>query len=249
MTTGWHPDPTGRHEFRYHNGVSWTADVSDGGQRFIDPAPELTGHPAPGAMSSPGAPPVAPPRTRNAAATASLVFGVVALVFAPLPFVFVLGALAAVFALGLGWVGYRRSRPTGLGRSRAIAGLLTGGVGLVAVALGVFLTIELSEAIDRYENPGAHEVSEVSCSNDGAAWIAAGTIENRSEQSRSYLLTVEFVRPGTDNAQVRSRVEVGSVEPGEAGAFEVRRQVPLDDVECRVTEVDGPAPFGLDVNG
>lgn len=30
-TTGWHPDPKGEHELRYHDGTDWTADVSDAG--------------------------------------------------------------------------------------------------------------------------------------------------------------------------------------------------------------------------
>ncbi|MBK9972846.1 MAG: DUF2510 domain-containing protein [Acidimicrobiaceae bacterium] len=46
---GWHPDPTGRFEFRYYNGQRWTADVSLNGQRFIDEvAPVTPGHITPG---------------------------------------------------------------------------------------------------------------------------------------------------------------------------------------------------------
>ncbi len=33
----WHPDPTGRHEYRYWDGQSWTAYVSDGGITGSDP--------------------------------------------------------------------------------------------------------------------------------------------------------------------------------------------------------------------
>lgn len=36
-SAGWHPDPSGRYEFRYYNGERWTADVSVHGQRFVDP--------------------------------------------------------------------------------------------------------------------------------------------------------------------------------------------------------------------
>lgn len=35
--TGWHPDPTGRHEHRYFDGSSWTDHVSDGGNLSTDP--------------------------------------------------------------------------------------------------------------------------------------------------------------------------------------------------------------------
>jgi Protein of unknown function (DUF2510) len=48
MTTpapGWLPDPSGRHEYRYWDGGSWTPDVSDGGLTATDPVPGL---PSPG---------------------------------------------------------------------------------------------------------------------------------------------------------------------------------------------------------
>ncbi|MBW6469131.1 MAG: DUF2510 domain-containing protein [Anaerosomatales bacterium] len=34
---GWFADPTGRHELRYWNGLSWTASVSDAGTQSDDP--------------------------------------------------------------------------------------------------------------------------------------------------------------------------------------------------------------------
>ncbi len=33
----WLPDPTGRHELRYWNGVSWTPSVRDGDSESSDP--------------------------------------------------------------------------------------------------------------------------------------------------------------------------------------------------------------------
>ncbi len=35
---GWHPDPLGRHEFRWWDGAIWTANVSDRGVAAVDPA-------------------------------------------------------------------------------------------------------------------------------------------------------------------------------------------------------------------
>jgi len=34
---GWYPDPSGRHQFRYWNGVTWTEHVSTGGTTSTDP--------------------------------------------------------------------------------------------------------------------------------------------------------------------------------------------------------------------
>ena len=33
----WGPDPLGRHQFRYHDGTSWTEHVMDGTQPSVDP--------------------------------------------------------------------------------------------------------------------------------------------------------------------------------------------------------------------
>lgn len=36
---GWHPDPFGKHEVRFFDGVEWTANVADNGQQAEDPVP------------------------------------------------------------------------------------------------------------------------------------------------------------------------------------------------------------------
>lgn len=52
---GWYPDPSGRHERRWFDGSSWTADVATGGGRSLDTtaAPDL----APAARTDPPPPP------------------------------------------------------------------------------------------------------------------------------------------------------------------------------------------------
>jgi len=34
---GWWPDPTGRHEMRYFDGMSWTWKIEDQGNQRVDP--------------------------------------------------------------------------------------------------------------------------------------------------------------------------------------------------------------------
>lgn len=46
----WHPDPTGRHEYRWWDGTRWTEHVADGGQVAVDPLP---GGPGSQASSTP----------------------------------------------------------------------------------------------------------------------------------------------------------------------------------------------------
>jgi hypothetical protein len=54
-TSGWYPDPAGRHEQRWYDGTAWTDHVVDGGARAEDP---LAPRAAPsGPMAAP--PPVA----------------------------------------------------------------------------------------------------------------------------------------------------------------------------------------------
>jgi Septum formation/Protein of unknown function (DUF2510) len=50
-TPGWNPDPSGRHEYRYWDGSTWTDDVSDHGVTSVDPI-----NPPGGAGSQPTAP-------------------------------------------------------------------------------------------------------------------------------------------------------------------------------------------------
>ena len=37
----WHPDPMGRFDHRYWDGIAWTEHVSKGGQQFVDPIPRV----------------------------------------------------------------------------------------------------------------------------------------------------------------------------------------------------------------
>ena len=50
---GWQPDPSGRHEYRYWDGSTWTDDVSDAGMTAVDPvAGPGAGGPTPGDPTS-----------------------------------------------------------------------------------------------------------------------------------------------------------------------------------------------------
>jgi hypothetical protein len=37
VPAGWQADPTGRNQYRYWDGRSWTADVSNSGMQAVDP--------------------------------------------------------------------------------------------------------------------------------------------------------------------------------------------------------------------
>jgi uncharacterized RDD family membrane protein YckC len=80
MAGEWHPDPTGRHQYRYWDGARWTDHVADGGVSGFDPlvapaaeatataagAPIASGPPPawPVGAPMPTAPPAYPPAPR-----------------------------------------------------------------------------------------------------------------------------------------------------------------------------------------
>jgi Protein of unknown function (DUF2510) len=41
----WYPDPAGRHDHRYWDGLQWTANVADHGKQGVDPLPEASSVP------------------------------------------------------------------------------------------------------------------------------------------------------------------------------------------------------------
>ncbi len=240
---GWYADPLGRFELRYFNGAEWTADVSNDGDRFVDPLGlEL------GARSSTGGDAAPAGSASNGPATAAMVLGIIAVAVAWLPFIVVVGAIAAVLALAFGAVGVRRSTRTGVGRSRAVVGLVTGGSGLVAAALGVVLTLAVLDVYDTYIDPGPNEVVITSCEVVGSRAIAVGTLENLGTEATDFSVQIGFVRTGTDNAHRFGRAALDDVEPGQPTEFRVERQVDLDDVDCVVIEVTGALPFGLSLD-
>ncbi len=242
--SGWHPDPTGRFEYRYHNDRQWTADVSTGGQRFVDPLPPTSPYGTYGAPVGPVAGAGRPtPSRRNGLAIAGMICGIVSVVIGWVPFVAFAGLLVAIAGLVLSIVGLRRSRPAGTGRGFAITGLVTSGVGIVLAVVGIVFSFVLVEAVDRFENPGPTETSISSCEQDGADIVATGTITNQSSKQRDYTVVVRLA------SGYRDTVAVDDVPAGETVAFTARDSVPRVLFEadgCRVVEVNGPVPFGLD---
>jgi hypothetical protein len=239
--SGWYPDPTGRFDLRFHNGRDWTADVARDGERFVDPA---------GIGPGPAAPSAA--ERRSGVATAAMVLGIVGLSLAWLPILGVLGAVSALAAVALGVLALRRARPDGptpdAGRSRAVVGITTGVGGLLGAAVGVYLTIVVLDVYSDYLEPEPAETRVVACELAGSRATATVEIRNVGDEAEDYSVVVAFVRPGTDNAHRTDRVEIDDVAPGATAVFEAQRQVELDEVDCLVTEVTGPLPFGISLD-
>jgi hypothetical protein len=222
--------------------------VSTGGERFVDPRGIEVGGIELGRVEehswSP-APERATDGSSTSLATASMVLGIVAVAIAWIPFIVVVGAIAAVLALVFGVVTIRRSGPSDVGRSRAVIGVVTGISGLLAAALGTVLSFVVLDVYDSYQNPPPHEATITSCEVVGSRAIASGLLENRGDDTSDFSVLVGFVRPDTDNPHRTIRVELDGVEPGATATFDAERQIELDEVDCIVIEVTGPLPFGL----
>lgn len=231
---GWYADPIGRFDLRYHNGTEWTADVSADGTRYVDPLGlNVSTH-------SDNAP--------NGSATAAMVLGIIAVSSAWMPFLVAVGIVAAVVAIPLGIFGLRRSSASGEGHGRALAGVAMGVSALVAAVLGVLLTIIVWTVYEEYIDPAAHDVAITSCEVAGSRVTTTGEITNRSDDSAEFSVLIGFTRPDTDDPRASSRVLVDAVAPGATATFEAQRQVDLDEVDCIVLDVNGPLPFGLDLD-
>jgi len=242
-TPGWYPDPSGRFEHRFHNGAAWTADVATDGHRFVDTAATAAFRDSAGP-----APPMAPRRS-NGLATASMVCGIVAVSLGWVPFVAVPMIAVAVVALALGVAGLRRSRSTGTGRSFAVSGLLTGGAGLGACAVGVVLTGAFLDAVRAYADAGPHSVELTSCRRDGGQVIAEGTITNEGTGPATFAILVE-ADAGEAGGRGGQRAIVDDLAPGAAERFTVtvpRTRFADSEPECHIVDVNGPLPFGIDL--
>lgn len=227
--SGWYPDPSGRFELRFHNGQVWTADVSSGGRRFVDSQP--IDRPSTGS---------------NGLAVASMVCGITGLTIAWLPFVGVLGAAASIVAVVLGIIGLRRARAGADRGGFAVAGTITGALGIVATAVGIWLTVLVFQAIDEYQNPGPVQAEVTECVGEGNGRVTVGgMLTNRSDDERSYSVRIEISGDRGD----RVRVDVDDVPAGATKEFTTSGRIPAgDEVSCRILSVDGPLPFGIEID-
>lgn len=118
---GWYPDPLGRHEQRWYDGMRWTDHVGDAGRPGLDPLAATSGiAPTAGDASN--------------LSRAALVAALAAVVLSVVPYV---GVLAAVLALTLTLVARARGRAAGPLRDgrRTAAGALGAAALVVATAI------------------------------------------------------------------------------------------------------------------
>lgn len=152
-TPGWHPDPTGRHEYRYWDGATWTQDVSDNGVTAVDPVAPAGG---------PGADPTAPvDQTQHADPTQQ---------YAQQPGVPPQPQPAGFGAPPPGYDPYSSGQlpPAQPVRSGPSTGLIVG-LAAVAVALIAGLVFLLSSDDENADDPDTDAISDQSVTDDSSA--------------------------------------------------------------------------------
>jgi hypothetical protein len=252
-SVGWFPDPLRRFDFRYFNGERWTADVSADGTRFIDPGPFTP--PSSAAPRSGRDPGRHPSRTL---AVLSLLLGLAGVALGWAPFIFVLGGAGSIAAVVLGVVSLRRTSRlaaagahvdhAGSGQRLAIAGICLGPIGLALCVVGAILTGLAYREFTEYVDPGPHRIEEQACTSDGPRVTYAGDIVNLDSDAHDYELLVQIL----DGPDIRAneRVVVKDVAAGASGTWSTTVRVgDVGALDCRVRNVTGPYPFGLERNG
>lgn len=233
----WYPDPTGRFEYRYHNGAAWTADVSVGGVRYVDPGADRASPPRPG--------------RRDRLGTAAMVCGIVGICLSWAPVLFVVGAVASVLGLVFGLVAKRRT-PSDT-RGFAGVGVVTGAGGIVLAGVGVWTTWLVIDAVDRYQNPPPAVATITRCTVDDGGLVVGGSLRNAGSTDGDYRVVVRVREPGRDGHDVA--IAVGEVAAGATTEFAERVALPRrrssttepDPPSCAVAAITGPLPLGLDI--
>jgi hypothetical protein len=190
----WRPDPTGRHQYRYFDGVAWSDHVSDNGMVASDPMPPgVSGSnlaPPPGATTTapvyaaPGQVVyVSPPRT-NGLAIASMVLGIV--------WVYWIGSILAVIFGHVALSQIKKSGGALRGRGMAIAGLVLGYVGIATLAVVIVVVATVDIDFDPTARDCRNDALELSIAENtyhvtrGAyatqsALVAEGYLDERSD--------------------------------------------------------------------
>lgn len=233
---GWFPDPLGRYDHRWFNGTTWTSDVAMNGERFVDPLGTSPGG-APGHGGHAAQP------TGNGAATAALVCGLIAVAIAWIPLVVVAGFVLAVLAIVFGAKGLRQSRDAGIGKGRAVTGLVTGVVALGLSIVGVVLTVDVFREVIDFVEPGPRFVDEVACTTDDREATVTGTLANLDDREREYVVFV------TVDGSTRYS-EIDGVAAGATVEWIVRIEGQYPDAfECEPdVVVNGPFPYGIETD-
>lgn len=235
MASGWFPDPLGRHEKRFFNGLVWSDRVMDGEHSGSDPIGNVaTRVPLRPIKSTEASGFVDQPNGGNVAAVSALMLGIVGAVIALLvPFGFLVGAACGLVALVLGLRAYRNApRRDPASNALATTGLVLGCVALVlAMYYGAsyysvagtvrraFASSPPTVTVDA--DPLQNDVRILDCYRTIGAGppAATGTLVNTAAKTQAFRVAVDF-KIGA--ITVRSNTTTVPLDSGETGSWTVR---------------------------
>jgi hypothetical protein len=191
------------------------------------------------------------PPPANGLATAAMVVGIIAILPA-LTIVFaVLAVWPGVLAIVLGAVGLSRAKhhPARPGRGQAIAGIVLGGLTVVALIVEIVLFAIVIDSVDvklvdqRPAEVDDYQISDRTCEVRDDQAVAGGVLTNRSGAAHAFILDVGFEDGDRDLGTRRDMIE-SALADGQQWAWEVvlpldsATGVDTDGLDCRIVEVD-----------
>jgi hypothetical protein len=181
-------------------------------------------------------------------AITAFVAGLVGVLLGWVPFVFVIGGAAAIAAIVFGVLGLGASRRfDGYGRGFAIAGLALSPLAIASTVVGLAFTRAVVREFNDFIAPGPHVLHEDQpCVVDNGIVTFHGTIRNLDDRTHDYRLVVTYSTSGASTKTKTDTVVVRGVEAEQTSRWTSSASVSSDSVDCKVTDVFGPAPFGID---
>ncbi|HUF97076.1 MAG TPA: DUF2510 domain-containing protein [Ilumatobacter sp.] len=245
---GWFPDPLGRHEHRYFNGQTWTADVADGGQRRVDPLGT-----SPGSGFGGGSPNnFSSNAGGSGGSTAAMVCGIIAVLIAWIPFLVVGGLILGILALVFGIRGIRNAAPNAPGRGKSIAGIVTGAIALALSIVGVWLSVLFLIEVTDFVDAAPNSAEVIDCSVSGSVVTVNGSITNQSNGPAEFTVFVDIsFGEGTSTRNARNvvAVVVDTVPAGDTVGWQAVDTNRIGAESCTASaDVFGPFPFGLEMD-
>lgn len=220
---GWFPDPTGRFEYRYFNGVNWTADVAAGGQRGLDPLVAAT--------------------PRRGFAIASLVLGIVSIVLGIMPLFVYAGLVCLVLAVVFGAIALQRARRSnGAGRRLAVWGVCLAIAAAPVSVVGISTTGQFIDDLRLAFDSGPADVTIPVCETRKSTPYAEVVIRNIDTSSHAYRVKVSFVETvgSADDTIAIVNIDVPSLSPGASKRYRATATVPVvHELRCTYT-MSGP---------
>jgi len=174
-------------------------------------------------------------------ATVALILALTGVGLGWIPFLYAVGAVAAVAGAVFGFIALKRIKAgTERGKPAALwaIGLLP--VAIAVVAFGSWFTSRTLNAFDRYNNPPAHELTIGRCQAAGDQIEFGGTLQNLSDAPSDF--NVAIAMESASGRRFSRRIKLADVAPKESRPWNASTELLGGNVTCRVTKVFGPSP-------